>query len=144
MITFSLWKLESQFCWSQVKRSAAYLPYAQEILTYFVVNCKEVYGKSFIVYNSLQHLSEDVRHFECSLNEISAFPFENHQQNIKRLVRISCNPIAQVAKRLAEIVWKRKFTQKCLCTFYLPEGKTDAFCWKMGGMLSFRTIWKTC
>ena len=34
---------------------------------------------------------------------ISAFPFENHLQKIKKLVKNSHNTIAQVAKRLSEV-----------------------------------------
>lgn len=57
------------------------------------------------MYNvhSLKHLSDDVRHFKCSLNDISPFPYENHLQTIKRLVRNANNPIVQVKKRLTEV-----------------------------------------
>ena len=41
-----------------------------------------------MVYNvhNLLHLSRDVKVFNCSLNHISAFPFENYLQKLKRLV----------------------------------------------------------
>ncbi|KAL7375355.1 hypothetical protein ABVT39_015995 [Epinephelus coioides] len=51
---------------------------------------------------NLLHLYEDVEGFKCSLNDISAFPFENHLQSIKRMVRNGQNPIAQVTKRIVE------------------------------------------
>lgn len=56
------------------------------------------------MYNvhNLKHLSDDARHFQCSLNDISAFPFENYLQVLKKLVRNAKNPISQVAKRLSE------------------------------------------
>jgi hypothetical protein len=38
----------------------------------------------------------------CSLNEISGFPFENHLQSVKKLVKNARNPIVQVAKRIQE------------------------------------------
>ena len=89
---------------SDPKQRAEYLEYSKNILTYFVENSAEFYGNTFTVYNihSLRHLHEDVEGFKCSLNDISAFPFENHLQSIKRMVRNGQNPIAQVTKRLVE------------------------------------------
>lgn len=82
-----------------------YLDYAKGLINSFVAKCPCLYGPTFTVYNvhCLLHLYEDVEFFGCSLNEISAFPFENYLQTLKRYVRNSRNPVAQVAKRLAEI-----------------------------------------
>ena len=82
----------------------AYVPYAEKMLHYFVDRCDQLYGSTFVVYNvhGLIHLAEDVKHFNCSLNDISAFPFENHLQFIKHCVRNSKSPISQCAKRIAE------------------------------------------
>lgn len=84
----------------------SYLEFAQELLHYFVENAKLVYGETFTVYNvhSLKHLPEDVRYFNCSVNDISCFPFENYMQQLKKCVRNGQNPIVQVAKRLEEIM----------------------------------------
>jgi hypothetical protein len=93
-----------------------YLDYATQLLNYFVEHCKHVYGDTFTVYNvhSLLHLPEDVRRFNCSLNDISCFPFENYMQCLKRHVRNGKNPIAQVAKRVAELSYTTsKSTSKC-------------------------------
>ena len=89
---------------SDDQKRTSYLDYAQHLLSYFVHKSKELYSERFIVYNihNLSHITDDVRHFGCSLNEISAFPYENHLQTIKRLVRNGRNPIAQVTKRLKE------------------------------------------
>lgn len=83
----------------------AYLDYAQRMLIYFVDKASDVYSKSFVVYNihNLKHVVDDARYMKCSLNDISAFPFENHLQVIKRLVRTAKNPIAQIVKRLSEV-----------------------------------------
>lgn len=82
-----------------------YLPYAKELLQYFVNKSTAIYGNTFNVYNvhNLLHLSEDVQFFQCSLNDVSGFKYENHLQIIKKLVKNSQNPIAQVTKRLTEI-----------------------------------------
>jgi hypothetical protein len=83
----------------------AYLDYAKQLLEYFVDKSGDIYTECFVVYNihSLKHLADDARHMKCSLNSVSAFPFENHLQVIKRLVRTAKNPIVQVVKRLHEI-----------------------------------------
>ncbi|KAL0150376.1 hypothetical protein M9458_054193, partial [Cirrhinus mrigala] len=82
-----------------------HLDYVRELLMYYVRKCEDIYGNTFTVYNvhSLLHLPDDVEHFRCSLNGISGFPFENYLQTLKKMVRQSRNPIAQVAKRLAEL-----------------------------------------
>lgn len=51
----------------------------------------------------MSHLADDVQYFDCSLIKISAFPFENKLQTLKRYVRSAHNPIAQIYKRLQEL-----------------------------------------
>jgi len=41
------------------------------------------------------HVPDDVEHFGSSVNPLSAFPYENHLQSIKKLVKGPTNPIAQ-------------------------------------------------
>ena len=81
-----------------------YLPYARQMLQYFVGNFHHIYGSLFNVYNvhSLLHLSDDVEHFQLSLNEMSSFPNENKLRLINKLVKNGRNPIAQVTKRLID------------------------------------------
>lgn len=81
-----------------------YLQYAQQLLQKFVNEAKLYYSDIFTVYNvhSLKHLCDDVKNFRCSLNRVSAFPFENHLQSIKKLVRNAKNPLAQIINRLSE------------------------------------------
>jgi hypothetical protein len=78
--------------------------YARQLLRYFVSNCATIYGKTMVVYNvhTLLHLADDVDNFKCSLQNLSAFPFENYMQTLKRYVRSARNPLAQVANRLHE------------------------------------------
>ena len=89
---------------TDANRRNTLLQYAADLLTYFVNSFQDIYGDRFTVYNvhALKHIHEDVAHFSCSLNEISAFPFENFMQTIKKMVRTSHDPLTQVAKRLAE------------------------------------------
>ena len=78
--------------------------FAKELLIWFVKNSETVYGCTFNVYNvhSLIHLADDVLHFNSSLDDLSAFKFENFMQTVKKSVRASTNPVAQVVKRMAE------------------------------------------
>ena len=86
------------------RKRNAYVNYAEELLDYYVAQCSDVFGSTFNVYNvhNLTHITDDVKHFKCSLNDISAFPFVNHLHWLKRLVRKAQNPISQVHKRIAE------------------------------------------
>ncbi len=90
---------------SDDRQRATYLDYSAELVRHFVASCPVLYGKTFNVYNvhALLHILEDVAHFRCSLNEICCFPFENHLQQIKKLVRSGQNPLAQVSKHIIEI-----------------------------------------
>eukprot|EP00111_Clytia_hemisphaerica_P013185 TCONS_00038712-protein len=89
---------------SDSKKRNHYLRYAGKLLKYFVANCKKLYGSTFTVYNvhNLQHIADDVKNYNCSLNEISAFPFENFLQTLKKMVRNSKSPLIQVSNRLCE------------------------------------------
>ena len=78
-----------------------YLTFARELLNYFVINSKHLYTKSFCIYNvhSLLHICDDVVKFDCSLNDISCFPFENFMQTLKKAVKNSKSPVVQIAKQ---------------------------------------------
>ena len=77
------------------------LPYAKDLLRYIVHNCKKTYRNTFTVSNvrHLLHIADDCKNFNCPLNDISCFLYENFLQRIKKSVRNSLNPTAQVAKR---------------------------------------------
>lgn len=90
---------------SSHEKRHAYLSYAKELMHTFVSNCPKLYGVTFTVYNvhGLLHMCDDVTNFECSLNDLSAFPFENYLQTLKKHIKNSKNPIVQVTKRVKEI-----------------------------------------
>ena len=78
--------------------------YAKQLLILFVRQCKDFYGDKFLSYNvhNLIHLADDVLNFG-PLDAFSAFPFENHLQSIKRLLRKHDKPLPQVIRRIQEI-----------------------------------------
>ena len=61
----------------------------------FVVTAKAIYGEKFISYNvhSLLHLHEDFRHKKRSLEQLSAFKFDNALRRLKRVVKNNNNPL---------------------------------------------------
>ena len=82
-----------------------YKDYAKSLLEYFVEKASSLYGRIFLTYNihSLVHLHQDSEQFNASLDTISAFPFENYMQTLKRTIKNANNPVAQVVKRKHEI-----------------------------------------
>ena len=78
--------------------------YACELLKHFVCEAQRLYGEKFVTYNvhSVIHLADVARRYG-SLQNCSAYPFENYMQRLKRLVRSTTNPIVQVANRLSEL-----------------------------------------
>lgn len=104
----------------------AYLDYAKELMIHFVKSGKHLYGETFTSYNvhSLIHLTEDVQHFNTSLNDICAFQFENHLHKLKKSVRKAQNPIAQIVKRITEIDMSRtKHSTKLRCLYVSTKKK---------------------
>ena len=91
----------------------SYLGYVKSLLEFFVKESKKIYTELFISYNvhNLLHLASDCETFNCSLNDISAFEFENCLQFLKRKVRSGKNPIAQIAARVIEA--NANFQEKC-------------------------------
>jgi len=83
--------------------SSMHWQYAERLLHTFVTHFGEIYGKEAIVYNvhSLLHLAQEVRQHGC-LDNISAFPNENHLQKLKKLVRKPQRPLDQMLRRLSE------------------------------------------
>jgi len=80
-----------------------YTDYVEKLLKFFVADYSAVYGPNQVVYNvhCLVHLAQDVMRYG-SLDNVSAFPFENYLGHLKTLVRKPHNPVAQIVRRLAE------------------------------------------
>ena len=81
------------------------LEFAHSLLLFFVDEAPGLYSNTFVVYNvhSLIHLKEDIINFDSTLSELSAFPFENDMQVLKKYVRKASSPCAQVLKRISEL-----------------------------------------
>ena len=76
---------------------------ARKYLQSFVKASKTFYGSTFNVYNihSLPHIADDATRYG-SLNNVSAFKYENFMQELKKNVRNGTNPVAQIVKRMSE------------------------------------------
>ncbi|XP_060577087.1 uncharacterized protein LOC132734366 isoform X2 [Ruditapes philippinarum] len=118
---------------SEDEKRAAYLNYADNLLKYFVDKSKDIYSENFVVYNihGLKHLCDDARNLNCSLNEISAFPYENYLQSIKHMVKNSKNPIVQVTKRIAEREFSKCEDLKVASTYTTVSTKPRNRCFML-------------
>lgn len=76
---------------------------AEALLKKFVKGCHKLYGDEFVTYNvhCLIHLASDALRFG-NLETVSAFPFENYLQKVKRLLRGYNGALSQVVKRIEE------------------------------------------
>ncbi|XP_039308985.1 uncharacterized protein LOC120356847 isoform X2 [Solenopsis invicta] len=85
--------------------------YSRDLLIHFVKICKELYGADSIIYNvhNLIHLSEDALKYG-SLDNFSAFPYENYMQTIKKMLRKAEKPLQQLYNRISEINTELKIT----------------------------------
>ncbi|XP_013396906.1 uncharacterized protein LOC106163773 [Lingula anatina] len=86
------------------KLCTSFNSYAHELMVAFVKQFLQLYGPEMAVYNvhGLVHLALDAKNFG-SLENVSAFPFENFLQQLKHMVRKPSFPVAQVVRRMSEI-----------------------------------------
>ncbi|XP_050513733.1 uncharacterized protein LOC126889458 [Diabrotica virgifera virgifera] len=90
----------------------------RKLLDCFITHSKDLYGLEFLIYNVhvLCHLSEEARLFG-PLDQISAFPFENYLNEIKKSVKSPNKPLEQLFCRLTEAntisVINDSVTKKC-------------------------------
>lgn len=80
-----------------------YIEFTKDLLKYFVQNFENIYGRHFISHNvhGLLHITDDYMNFG-SLDNISAFPFENYMKSLKKLIRKPDKPLQQIIKRYYE------------------------------------------
>ncbi|XP_070385108.1 uncharacterized protein [Dermacentor albipictus] len=80
-----------------------FVDYGEQLLQHFVTTFKGIYGIDFVSHNvhGLIHLAEDVRNLG-HLDSLSAFPFENFMQRLKRLHRKPGKALEQLCRRVSE------------------------------------------
>lgn len=81
----------------------ALIQHAEVLLINFVQHFQGLYGQENVVYNvhSLIHLPQDALRYG-PLDNVSAFPFENHLGKIKKMVRKPSQPLQQIVRRISE------------------------------------------
>lgn len=97
----------------------AYIMFAKELLTHFVLTFGQIYGKTFMSHNIhiTLHIADDVKEFG-PLNCYSAFPFESFMQPLKKKIKNGVKPLQQLARRYTEYKLLREHRQ-------LNESKFD-------------------
>lgn len=80
-----------------------YNDYAKNLLRHFVIKFGDMYGSCYVSHNihALIHIASDAEKYG-SLEKISAFPFENFMQPIKKKVRSGVKPLQQIIRRYEE------------------------------------------
>lgn len=93
------------------------LSIARNLLSDFIFNCKKIYGDSFITFNlhNLIHIVDDIEHFG-SLEQQSAFKFENSLRKFTRKISPGRSQLAQLHNRLIESYENSKKIQKIATT----------------------------
>ena len=81
------------------------IQYAGRCLVDFVNSFEDIYGAHNVVFNvhNLLHIAEDCLHFNSSLEHFNCFPFENYLGELKRMLKGTRKPLAQLYKRIMEI-----------------------------------------
>lgn len=97
---------------SKAALKKSWLELAERLLSQFNQSFSTVYSKDCMVYNvhMIKHLCNDVK-IHGPLDRISAFPFENHMQVIKRLLRKKNMYLSQIVKRTLE----REYLAETFC-----------------------------
>ncbi|XP_036143526.1 uncharacterized protein LOC114255061 [Monomorium pharaonis] len=80
-----------------------YISYAHNLMEHFICQSIKIYGPDFVSHNihNLLHLSDCVKLYG-SLDNFSAFPFENYMQQLKKKVRKTSQPLQQIIHRTIE------------------------------------------
>ena len=95
------------------------------------------FGVNFVSYNvhGILHLTDDVKKYKCTLDKLSAFPFENFLGKLKRMVRSYSNPVQQVIKRCDELYRaERRHVCKPTPRRYSTDARDRAYLLKKGGI----------
>lgn len=85
---------------------------ARDCLKYFSDQFGKIYGRNHLIYNvhSIIHLADDCL-THGPLDRFSCFPFETYLGRLKRLIRSSNRPLAQMVRRISELDHVASFDQ---------------------------------
>lgn len=80
-----------------------YRRFAKRSCVAFVKQYRQIYGAREVTYNvhNVIHLHKDNKRYG-NLDNVSAFPFENHLQSFKRMLRTGANTLQQIIRRIDE------------------------------------------
>lgn len=83
--------------------SDEYRDYAKLLIQHFVMSFGQIYGKSYMSHNIhiILHLADDTKIFG-SINNFSAFPYENFMQPLKKKIKTGAKPLQQLIRRYVE------------------------------------------
>lgn len=116
--------LNSNLCKKQELRQ-----FANELLRHFVQSTIVLYDQNFISHNFHNniHIVDDANYFidkliDFSLDTVSAFPFKNYLQTIKRKVRGRNKPLEQIGRRIEEIMsFESNYSKERTQNNHLPK-----------------------
>lgn len=98
-----------------MSKEKSYLDYAEQLLKSFVNHFEQIYGKDYVTFNvhNLLHLTGDSRNYG-TLEEFSAFLFENYIGFVKKLIRKGDLILEQIYARCVELenVYEAKNVKK--------------------------------
>lgn len=97
---------------------------AKKLLTAFVEEFGEIYGRDHVVYNvhSLIHLADEVKTYG-NLDSFSAFPFESFMFKIKSMIHKNKDSLTELCNRLFEMYSLDKNEKFDLRNYKKPELK---------------------
>ncbi|XP_045461545.1 uncharacterized protein LOC123671624 [Harmonia axyridis] len=104
-----------------------FLHLAEALLNNYVEYYRDFYGEDYITSNvhNLTHLVDEVRRYG-PLTTFNAYPFESRLYQIKNLLRNGNSPLAQVAKRMSEIIQCENESKKYCTSFPVLKSKNDS------------------
>lgn len=114
------------------------VPYAKQLLEYFVMSFQQIYGKHFVSHkvHGLLHLCDDYDNYG-PLDNCSSFLFENYMKELKSLVKKPDKPLQQVVNRYSEIYSSNKTSVNFLNSNKDPEFKwPHKFLWPFGPLIN--------
>ncbi|KAF4520588.1 hypothetical protein B566_EDAN005999 [Ephemera danica] len=84
--------------------SSLMFEYARSLLNYFVKYFRNFYGHESLSYNvhNLIHICDDLEKLDTTLENTSAFKYENKLQSIKKSLRKHEHPLQQIVRRIEE------------------------------------------